>query len=57
MGVQILGTSTIVENSGRRRPDHVRRRCRGQVDGSAPPVKIGPVTVSAQVTVTYIYEP
>ena len=24
---------------------------------SAPPVKIGPVNVSAQVTVTYIYEP
>ena len=26
-------------------------------DSAAPPVKIGPVTVSAQVTVTYIYDP
>ena len=29
----------------------------GKTSSSAPPVQIGPVTVSAQVTVTFVYYP
>ena len=58
MGVKILGTSTIVENSGGGGPIMYAADAAAKSSGSAPPpVKIGPVTVSAQVTVTYIYEP
>jgi uncharacterized protein YggE len=56
MGVKILGTSTISENTGGGGPvmyDAVAAKS----ESSAPPVKIGPVTVSAQVTVTFIYDP
>jgi uncharacterized protein YggE len=56
MGVRILGTSTIAESSGGGGPvlyaaDSARSA------KAAPPVEVGPVTVSAQVTVTYLYEP
>jgi uncharacterized protein YggE len=57
MGVKILGTSTIVENSGGGGPVMYAADAAGKASGAAPPVKIGPVTVSAQVTVTYIYDP
>jgi len=57
MGVKILGTSTIVENSGGGGPIMYAADAAAKSSGSAPPVKIGPVTVSAQVTVTYIYDP
>lgn len=57
MGVKILGTSTIVENSGGGGPIMYAADAAGKASAAAPPVKIGPVTVSAQVTVTYIYDP
>ena len=58
MGVKILGTSTIVENSGGGGPImYAADAAAKSRAGAAPPVKIGPVTVSAQVTVTYIYDP
>ena len=57
MGVKILGTSTIVENSGGGGPIMYAAADAAAKRESAPPVQIGPVTVSAQVTVTYIYEP
>ena len=56
MGVKILGTSTIVENSGGGPIMYAAADAAAKRE-SAPPVQIGPVTVSAQVTVTYIYEP
>jgi uncharacterized protein len=57
MGVKILGTSTIVENSGGGGPIMYAADSAKVSGAAAPPVKIGPVTVSAQVTVTYIYDP
>ena len=57
MGVTILGTSTIVENSGGGGPIMYAADAAKSSAAAAPPVKIGPVTVSAQVTVTYIYDP
>ena len=45
MGVKILGTSTIAENSSGGGPIMYAGRRRVQVPDSAPPVKIGPVTV------------
>ncbi len=57
MGVKILGTSTIVENSGGGGPIMYAADAAAKSSSAAPPVKIGPVTVSAQVTVTYIYDP
>ena len=56
MGVTILGTSTIAENAGGGGPIMYAADAAAKSAGSAPPVKIGPVTVSAQVTVTYIYQ-
>ena len=57
MGVKILGTTHDRRELGRRRPDHVRAAdAAGKSASSAPPVKIGPVTVSAQVTVTFVYD-
>jgi len=57
MGVKILGTSTIVENSGGGGPIMYAADAAAKRSESEPPVKIGPVNVSAQVTVTYIYDP
>ncbi|MDX6560452.1 MAG: uncharacterized protein QOD65_266 [Gaiellales bacterium] len=57
MGVKILGTSTIVENSGGGGPIMYAADAAAKSSVSAPPVKIGPVDVSAQVTVTFIYDP
>ncbi len=57
MGVKILGTSTIVENAGGGGPIMYATDAAQKAGGAPPPVKIGPVTVSAQVTVTYIYDP
>jgi uncharacterized protein YggE len=55
MGVQILGTTTISENSGGGGPIMYAADAAGKSSSAAPPVEIGPVTVSAQVTVTYAY--
>ena len=57
MGVRILGTSTIVENTGGGGPIMYAADAAVKATESAPPVKIGPVNVSAQVTVTFVYEP
>jgi uncharacterized protein YggE len=57
MGVKILGTSTIVENSGGGGPIMYAAADAAKRSESAPPIKIGPVNVSAQVTVTFIYDP
>jgi uncharacterized protein YggE len=57
MGVRILGTSTIAENSNGGGPIMYAADAAAKSSASPPPVSIGPVTVSAQVTVTYIYEP
>jgi uncharacterized protein len=57
MGVKILGTSTITENAGGGGPIMYAAADAAGKSSAAPPVKIGPVTVSAQVTVTYIYDP
>jgi uncharacterized protein len=58
MGVKILGTSTIVENQGGGGgPIMYAADAAAKRSESAPPVEIGPVTVSAQVTVTFIYDP
>jgi uncharacterized protein YggE len=56
MGVRILGTTTISENSGGGGPIMYAADAAGKSTSSAPPVQIGPVTVSAQVTVTFAYE-
>ncbi|HET6174802.1 MAG TPA: SIMPL domain-containing protein [Gaiellales bacterium] len=56
MGVRILGTTTISENSGGGGPIMYAADAAGKAASSAPPVQIGPVTVSAQVTVTFAYE-
>jgi uncharacterized protein YggE len=56
MGVRILGTSTIVEGSGGGGPVLYAADA-ARSEKAAPPVEVGPVTVSAQVTVTYLYEP
>jgi uncharacterized protein YggE len=56
MSVQILGTTTISENSGGGGPIMYATDAAGKAASSAPPVQIGPVTVSAQVTVTFAYE-
>jgi uncharacterized protein YggE len=57
MGVQILGTTTISENNGGGSPImYAAADAAGKSASSAPPVQIGPVTVSAQVTVTFAYE-
>jgi uncharacterized protein len=57
MGVKILGTTTISENSGGGGPImYAAADAAGKSSSSAPPVQIGPVTVSAQVTVTYVYD-
>jgi uncharacterized protein YggE len=53
MGVQILGTSTISESSGGGPIMYAASAAKDS--GSAPPIQIGPVTVSAQVTVTFVY--
>ena len=55
MGVTILGTSTIVENAGGGGPIMYAADAAAKTSESAPPVKIGPVNVSAQVTVTFLY--
>jgi uncharacterized protein YggE len=55
MGVHILGTTTISESSGGGGPI-MYADAAGKAASSAPPVQIGPVTVSAQVTVTFAYE-
>jgi uncharacterized protein len=57
MGVRILGTSTIAENSGGGGPIMYAAADASAKRESTPPVQIGPVTVSAQVTVTFVYEP
>jgi uncharacterized protein YggE len=57
MGVKILGTTTISENSGGGGPImYAAADAAGKSASSAPPVQIGPVTVSAQVTVTFVYD-
>ena len=56
MGVHILGTTTISESSGGGGPIMYAADAAGKAASSAPPVQIGPVTVSAQVTVTFAYE-
>jgi uncharacterized protein YggE len=56
MGVTILGTSTIAENTGGGGPIMYAADAAAKSTESAPPVKIGPVTVSAQVTVTFLYQ-
>jgi uncharacterized protein YggE len=56
MGVKILGTTTISENSGGGGPVMYAADAAGKSSSSAPPVQIGPVTVSAQVTVTFVYD-
>ena len=56
MSVHILGTTTISENSGGGGPIMYAADAAGKAASSAPPVQIGPVTVSAQVTVTFAYE-
>jgi uncharacterized protein YggE len=55
MGVHILGTSTITESSGGGPIMYAAADARAS--DAAPPVQIGPVTVSAQVTVTFVYSP
>lgn len=55
MGVRILGTSTISESSGG--GPIMYSAAAAKDSASAPPVQIGPVTVSAQVTVTFVYAP
>jgi uncharacterized protein len=57
MGVRILGTTTISESNGGGGPIMYAADAAGKAASSAPPVQIGPVTVSAQVTVTFAYEP
>ena len=54
MGVHILGTSTISESSGGGGPIMYAAEA-AKASDSAPPVQVGPVTVSAQVTVTFVY--
>ena len=56
MGVRILGTSTIVENTNGGGPIMYAADAAAKASESAPPIRIGPVNVSAQVTVTFIYE-
>jgi uncharacterized protein YggE len=57
MGVKILGTTTISENSGGGGPImYAAADAAGKSTSSAPPVQLGPVTVSAQVTVTFVYD-
>jgi uncharacterized protein len=56
MGVKILGTTTISESSGGGGPVMYAADAAGKSASSAPPVQIGPVTVSAQVTVTFVYD-
>jgi uncharacterized protein YggE len=56
MGVKILGTTTISENSGGGGPIMYAADAAAKSASSAPPVQIGPVTVSAQVTVTFVYD-
>jgi uncharacterized protein YggE len=57
MGVKILGTSTIVENAGGGGPIMYADTAAKASGSSPPPVKIGPVNIPAQVTVTFIYDP
>jgi len=60
MGVKILGTTSVSENGSSGGPimyaaaDSVAA---GKVASTPPPVQIGPVDVSAQVTVTFVYAP
>lgn len=56
MGVHILGTTTISESNGGGGPIMYAADAAGKAASSAPPVQVGPVTVSAQVTVTFAYE-
>ena len=56
MGVKILGTTTISESSGGGGPVMYAADAAGKAASSAPPVQIGPVTVSAQVNVTFVYD-
>jgi uncharacterized protein YggE len=56
MGVKILGTTTISESSGGGGPVMYAADAAGKAASSAPPVQIGPVTVSAQVSVTFVYD-
>jgi uncharacterized protein len=56
MGVHILGTTTISESNGGGGPIMYAADAAGKAASSAPPVQIGPVTVSAQVTVTFAYD-
>jgi uncharacterized protein YggE len=58
MGVRILGTTTISEDNGGGGPImYAAADAAGKSASSTPPpVQMGPVTVSAQVTVTFAYE-
>jgi uncharacterized protein YggE len=56
MGVKILGTTTISESSGGGGPIMYAADAVAKGASSAPPVQLGPVTVSAQVTVTFVYD-
>jgi hypothetical protein len=56
MSVHILGTTTISEDTGGGGPIMYAADASGKAASSAPPVQIGPMTVSAQVTVTFAYE-
>jgi uncharacterized protein len=57
MGVQILGTTATTENSDQGGP--IMYAAASDMAGAepAPPVQVGPVTVSADVTVTFLYSP
>ena len=55
MGVHILGTSTITESSAG--GPIMYAAADAKASEGAPPVQVGPVDVSAQVTVTFVYSP
>ena len=49
-------SAMCTESSGGGGPIMYAADAAGKAASSAPPVQIGPVTVSAQVTVTFVYE-
>jgi uncharacterized protein YggE len=59
MGVKILGTTTVSENGQSGGPIMYAAADVASAKSAAtpPPVQIGPVDVSAQVTVTFVYAP
>ena len=59
LGVQILGTTTITEEQRPRAGPSCTRPWESEkaTASPAPPVQVGPETVSADVTVTFLYSP